>query len=547
MTRKKIKKGNIRKKNRIISRLNRKNPRVKRRNTKKGRNKKNLRGGAGPVIGNKTKVLSRMGEAFRRQGSGQIQGSGKMYLPESIFGFLPPAPVLDPNVMRVLIDEISNEFKDIFHSWGTTSSLKEQSEGRVALKYLAKCLEKSIKEKNMKKLFRQFVFCSTEYIDSNLEAVFRFWFDEKYKNLDFDFYWYEFISNLDERNAINSVSIFNSIGLNVKLNLISSILCVYLQKEILASSPNCKGKNHYNDIIPFSRNVLTTDGRQLNTDCSNYLNASKIDIQRIYQELNQRSEFNLKADKYVAAQGPFVSLHPKGNPTDQAKADSIPLEQIRQDTRRDFWNAIKANGINLVVQVAEPYELPEGIYKYKCDNYLEGGGKYGLTLMNGKVFNNPKIKTTGDSTNITYGDSFTGGGSYSLRIFIYNDKMIFHVKYNNWPDRGTPDMGMFAKFINFIYQLQKYNPLSAQDIIDNASLTPVNTKEPKTLVHCSAGIGRTGLTILALLKEELKEQLNSIKLNGRLILEIIICLKMQRLNLIQTESQLNFAWKYMKS
>lgn len=56
---------------------------------------------------------------------------------------------------------------------------------------------------------------------------------------------------------------------------------------------------------------------------------------------------------------------------------------------------------------------------------------------------------------------------------------ITHIKYTKWPDHGTPNMDVFNQFIITIYDhIKKYRG--------------------STLIHCSAGIGRTGVVYVIL-------------------------------------------------
>jgi len=69
-----------------------------------------------------------------------------------------------------------------------------------------------------------------------------------------------------------------------------------------------------------------------------------------------------------------------------------------------------------------------------------------------------------------------------LRTFLAvgqeEKREIFHLHYENWPDFGAPDPGLFSSFLSLADGLhpQKARPL---------------------LVHCAAGVGRTGVFIAA--------------------------------------------------
>lgn len=54
--------------------------------------------------------------------------------------------------------------------------------------------------------------------------------------------------------------------------------------------------------------------------------------------------------------------------------------------------------------------------------------------------------------------------------------MIFHFHYTTWPDFGVPESP--ASFLNFLFKVR-----------ESGSLSP---EHGPAVVHCSAGIGRSG-------------------------------------------------------
>ena len=87
---------------------------------------------------------------------------------------------------------------------------------------------------------------------------------------------------------------------------------------------------------------------------------------------------------------------------------------------------------------------------------------------------------------------------------------MFH--YLAWPDHGVPANAM--SMVNFIKQVRKTHPYSKEDLV---------------LVHCSAGVGRTGTFItLDYMLERIKSEKN---LN---IYEFVDGLREQRVWMVQT-------------
>lgn len=75
------------------------------------------------------------------------------------------------------------------------------------------------------------------------------------------------------------------------------------------------------------------------------------------------------------------------------------------------------------------------------------------------------------------------------------NKKIYHRWFTNWPDKGVPDMDEFKIFIEDIFNDMKGNDEGGGDSDGDG-----------TLIHCSAGVGRTGVVyvVLYLLFKEYK-------------------------------------------
>lgn len=113
------------------------------------------------------------------------------------------------------------------------------------------------------------------------------------------------------------------------------------------------------------------------------------------------------------------------------------------------------------------------------------------------------------------------------------EKKIIQIHFKGWPDHGIPDKddeGILQAFIEM------------NKIVDE------NKKDGPIIVHCSAGVGRTGTFIsMYFLEKEIRNQLNdpkvkNIKVN---IFNFVRKLKEMRLYLVQSDLQYYYIYIFV--
>lgn len=101
---------------------------------------------------------------------------------------------------------------------------------------------------------------------------------------------------------------------------------------------------------------------------------------------------------------------------------------------------------------------------------------------------------------------------------------ILHFHYTTWPDFGVPESP--ASFLNFLYKVRESGCL--------------NSDQGPVVVHCSAGIGRSGTFCLVdtcLLLMSMRRDPNSVHVQ-----EVLLEMRRYRMGLIQTADQLRFSY-----
>ncbi|XP_063048633.1 LOW QUALITY PROTEIN: tyrosine-protein phosphatase non-receptor type 1-like, partial [Engraulis encrasicolus] len=104
-------------------------------------------------------------------------------------------------------------------------------------------------------------------------------------------------------------------------------------------------------------------------------------------------------------------------------------------------------------------------------------------------------------------------------------RQLYHFHYTTWPDFGVPESP--ASFLNFLFKVRE-------------SELAEDTDHGPAVVHCSAGIGRSGTfslvdTCLLLMEKRREPSLVDIK-------RILLDMRRYRMGLIQTADQLRFSY-----
>ncbi|XP_058663630.1 receptor-type tyrosine-protein phosphatase eta [Ammospiza caudacuta] len=235
------------------------------------------------------------------------------------------------------------------------------------------------------------------------------------------------------------------------------------QPKFAAELPENRGKNRYNNVLPYDISRVKLSNQSSGTD---YINA------------NYMPGYNSKK-AFIAAQGPLPN------------------------TIEDFWQMIWEKSIYSIVMLTKCVEQA----RTKCEQYWpdkqpKSYGDVIVTMVSEVVLPEWTIR------DFTVEKSNTPE-SHTVRQF----------HFTSWPDHGVPETTDLL--INFRHLVHEYN-----------SQNPVDSP---TLVHCSAGVGRTGTFIAIDRLIQQMEMENTVDVYG-----VVYDLRMHRPLMVQTEDQYIF-------
>uniref|UniRef100_A0A8C7IMX5 protein-tyrosine-phosphatase n=1 Tax=Oncorhynchus kisutch TaxID=8019 RepID=A0A8C7IMX5_ONCKI len=245
-----------------------------------------------------------------------------------------------------------------------------------------------------------------------------------------------------------------------------------------------KSKNRYKNILPFD--TTRVEIREADTDVpgSDYINANYIRV----SSGSVRCEWPGKV--FIATQG------------------------CLQNTVVDFWKMVYQENTHVIVMTTK--EMERG--RNKCVRYWPD-------LNATKEFGKVSVKNVEECPAQDYilrelEVTLTGAGNTQRELVRY----IWHYQYLSWPDHGVPnEPGGVLSFLEQVNRTQSAIPDTG----------PI-------VVHCSAGIGRTGtIIVIDILIDIINRQGLDCDID---IPKTIQRVRQQRSGMVQTEAQYKFIY-----
>ncbi|XP_057689785.1 tyrosine-protein phosphatase non-receptor type 6 [Corythoichthys intestinalis] len=241
--------------------------------------------------------------------------------------------------------------------------------------------------------------------------------------------------------------------------------------------PENKTKNRYKNILPFNDTRVILEDGDPEVVGSDYINANYI-RNTLWESENQKV--------YIATQGCLAT------------------------TVNDFWQMVWQENTRVIVMTTR--EVEKG--RNKCVPYWpdsEGSkvlGRYVVSIKSEWEAADYKVRVL----------------EVALASKPKRSRTVWHYQYLSWPDHGVPqEPGGVLSFLTQVNSKQEEYPDAGPMII-----------------HCSAGIGRTGTIVVI---DMIIETIDTIGLNCDIdISKYIQMVREQRSGMVQTEAQYKFIY-----
>jgi protein tyrosine phosphatase len=258
--------------------------------------------------------------------------------------------------------------------------------------------------------------------------------------------------------------------------------------ERLKANENMKFSQEYESIEPGQQFTWENSNLEFNKPKNRYANVIAYDHSRVvlqpldgipgsdYINANYCDGYR-KQNAYIATQGPLP------------------------ETFGDFWRMVWEQRSYAIVMMTKLEERT----RIKCDQYWTSRGTESYGVMHVTLTNYEELAT------------------YCIRTFTLqrtgyvDSREVRQFQFTAWPDHGVPDHP--TPFLMFLRRVRTMNPPEAGPLI----------------IHCSAGVGRTGCyVVIDSMLERLKYE-NTLDIYGH-----VTCLRAQRNYTVQTEDQYIF-------
>ncbi|XP_053316788.1 tyrosine-protein phosphatase non-receptor type 14 [Spea bombifrons] len=247
--------------------------------------------------------------------------------------------------------------------------------------------------------------------------------------------------------------------------------------------PENQERNRIREVIPYEENRVELVPTKENL--TGYINASHIKVTVGKEDLH-----------YIATQSPLPH------------------------TFHEFWQMVWEQGVNVIAMMSTEEE--EG--RDQSHRYWPKLASRQNSATYGKFKVTTNFRTDAGPHAIT--------GLKLNHLLSGQERTVWHLQFTDWPDHGCPEEAQgflsYLEEINVVYSHAK----NTQDTS--------GPRNPPVVVHCSAGVGRTGVLILTDLMSRCWEINENVEIPA-----MLKHLRDQRMFMVQTIAQYKFVYQVL--
>ncbi|MBW0479322.1 hypothetical protein O181_019037 [Austropuccinia psidii MF-1] len=278
-------------------------------------------------------------------------------------------------------------------------------------------------------------------------------------------------------------------------------------------------KNRYKNIWPYEHARIRLGEGPTQRNGTDYVNASMISF-RSDGAPSELEKLGVGKRRYIATQGPLAS------------------------TFEDFWSVVGQEDVGLIVMITRRHEAG----REKCGNYVKNGvyGEMIVCVESDEIvesddeerektgdffgFGGSKLSNGSDAKPSTYSSLNKSNSAFLTGVVHKTVKLsrasypnlpprkIAHIQYRLWPDFDVPPainevLELIEHCQKAAKQITEINQRAIKEYCEQTAESQEKIKElvgigsGPQVVHCSAGVGRTGsFIVLDLMTEVLRAQ-----------------------------------------
>lgn len=280
-------------------------------------------------------------------------------------------------------------------------------------------------------------------------------------------------------------------------------------------------RNRYWNIQPFAENRVKLDVPP-DSGVSDYINASPI-------VLGKR--------RYIATQGPkdtSVNHFYRMVASDEIKSPVVVvmLTQTHESGREKCFQYYPLSAEE------SPLVIPE-------DPEIADGWRGQVVLESVQVDEEARCEVRHMRLRTTK----RGQGETAAREEQWEEKEIHHLLFSGWPDFLVPEGADRTALLSLVRLSAQLNaPASMSNAHTNGHILSATNQENPRIVHCSAGVGRSGtfISLDYLLSLLYAGNLDDVAAEWDPIAETVDLLRQQRMMMVQGEAQFHFLYEVLR-